>query len=275
VEYPLLGIESGKRPQLLVLSGGRGVANPAVNHFSLGVDNFDVDAIVKVLKEHNVPGRVRMREGKTQEILFNDPDGNLFQIQHVSYCGGSGPLGDNCDPKVRPFPKSAPGGNPPARPPLPARTLNSFAISAINMQRSLDFYQKLFAMPILTYQGNTALLTLGTGPRPQFVAISQGEYRDGKLVTAPSMTANSRLTHFCLGIENFDPDRVIKTLAAEGVKGEVKMREGKTPEVYFWDPDNIRVQIQDVSYCGGSGPLGNLCDEKTRPLADAKQGVQR
>ena len=70
-------------------------------------------------------------------------------------------------------------------------------------------------------------------------------------------------------------DRVIKTLAAEGVKGEVKMREGKTPEVYFWDPDNIRVQIQDVSYCGGSGSLGNLCDEKTRPIADAKRGVQR
>src|SRR4029453_19319253 len=75
VEYPLLGIVEGKRPQLLVLSGGRGGTNPSVNHFSLGVEKLDVDAVVKVLKAHNVPGRVRMREGKTQEILFNDPDG--------------------------------------------------------------------------------------------------------------------------------------------------------------------------------------------------------
>jgi catechol 2,3-dioxygenase-like lactoylglutathione lyase family enzyme len=193
----------------------------------------------------------------------------------VSYCGGSGPLGENCDPKVRPFPPSAPGGRPPSKPPLPARTLNHFAISAMNMQRSVDFYQKLFGMPIQTYQGDMALLPLASGSRRQFFGISQGEFRDGKVVAPPNMTANSRLSHFCIGIENFNPDRVIKALGEEGVKGEVRMREGKTPEVYFWDPDNIRVQIQDVSYCGGSGPLGNLCDDKARPLSDTKRGVQK
>jgi hypothetical protein len=35
-------------------------------------------------------------------------------------------------------------------------------------------------------------------------------------------------------------------------------KEG-TPELYFTDPDNIRIQIQDVSYCGGSGRLGQIC----------------
>lgn len=273
VEYPLLGIEEGRRPQLLVLSGGRGGRNSSVNHFSLGVENWDVPAIVKILEANGVKGRVRMREGKTPEILFNDPDGILFQLQHVSYCGGSGPLGDNCDPKVRPFPKGAPGGRPPARPPLRARTLNHFGISAVDMKRSFDFYQKLFAFPIQTYQGDTAVLTLGTGPRPQFIEMSQGNIRDGKLVAPPTMTAGSRLSHYCIGVDNFDPDRVVKTLVAEGVKADVTMREGRIPEVYFWDPDNIRVQVQDARYCGGSGPLGNLCDEKSRPLADAKRSV--
>jgi hypothetical protein len=42
------------------------------------------------------------------------------------------------------------------------------------------------------------------------------------------------------------------------------MRDGRTPEVFLWDPDHIRVQIQDVSYCGGSGPLGSLCSSKDR-----------
>jgi hypothetical protein len=32
-----------------------------------------------------------------------------------------------------------------------------------------------------------------------------------------------------------------------------------TPELYFTDPDNIRIQLQDVSYCGGSGRLGQIC----------------
>jgi MFS transporter, YNFM family, putative membrane transport protein len=32
-----------------------------------------------------------------------------------------------------------------------------------------------------------------------------------------------------------------------------------TPELYFNDPDNISIQIQDVSYCGGSGRLGEIC----------------
>jgi hypothetical protein len=32
-----------------------------------------------------------------------------------------------------------------------------------------------------------------------------------------------------------------------------------TPEITFDDPDGFTVQIQDVSYCGGVGPLGNIC----------------
>ena len=36
-------------------------------------------------------------------------------------------------------------------------------------------------------------------------------------------------------------------------------------ELMFNDPDGIPVQIQDVSYCGGSGVLGNLCDPDDRP----------
>jgi len=35
--------------------------------------------------------------------------------------------------------------------------------------------------------------------------------------------------------------------------------EGGTPEVYFTDPDGIRMQLQDSSYCGGGGYLGEIC----------------
>ena len=32
-----------------------------------------------------------------------------------------------------------------------------------------------------------------------------------------------------------------------------------TPEIYFTDPDAVVMQLQDVRYCGGAGPLGNRC----------------
>jgi catechol 2,3-dioxygenase-like lactoylglutathione lyase family enzyme len=46
-------------------------------------------------------------------------------------------------------------------------------------------------------------------------------------------------------------------------------RQG-TPELYFSDPDGIVIQLQDPRYCGGSGPLGNLC---SAPEPSAKKGV--
>ena len=35
--------------------------------------------------------------------------------------------------------------------------------------------------------------------------------------------------------------------------------EEGTPELYFSDPDGIAIQLQDKSYCGGSGYLGDEC----------------
>jgi catechol 2,3-dioxygenase-like lactoylglutathione lyase family enzyme len=259
-----------------VLGGGRGAGTtPSINHFCLGAEKFDPDRAAGVLNERNIRGRVRMREGKTPELLYYDPDGVMFQVQDVSYCGGSGRLGNVCDPKERPFPTSVSATAPPPNPPLPARTINYFGLSVSNFQRSLDFYQGLFGTPIQTYQGETALLSIGSGPRPQFFAISPGDYRTGKYVAPPFLTAQSPISHFCFGIEGFNAERVVKVLAENGVKADLRMREGTTPEVFLWDPDNIRVQIQDVGYCGGSGPVGSLCNPKDRPLEAARKGVQR
>jgi hypothetical protein len=31
------------------------------------------------------------------------------------------------------------------------------------------------------------------------------------------------------------------------------------PEILLDSPDCVEIQLQDVSYCGGRGPLGNMC----------------
>ncbi len=40
------------------------------------------------------------------------------------------------------------------------------------------------------------------------------------------------------------------------MKGNIRLR-GDTKELYFTDPDGIRVQLQDVKYIGGTGVLGD------------------
>ena len=34
---------------------------------------------------------------------------------------------------------------------------------------------------------------------------------------------------------------------------------GGTPEQYFTDPDGLLMQLQDTTYCGGGGFLGDAC----------------
>ena len=57
-------------------------------------------------------------------------------------------------------------------------------------------------------------------------------------------------------MQNFDPDAVLKQLTDRGVQANIRLR-GDTKELYFNDPDNIRVQLRDVKYKGGTGVLGD------------------
>ncbi len=121
-------------------------------------------------------------------------------------------------------------------PPLPVKTLNHVTMFASNVQRSMDFYQKWFGMPVLTRQDPG--FNLSTAPGSGFVGIypAQGN-------TPPA------INHLCLGIEQFDADRTLKQLNDAGVKARTRMR-GDVKELYLTDPDGISVQLQDVSYKG-------------------------
>jgi catechol 2,3-dioxygenase-like lactoylglutathione lyase family enzyme len=151
---------------------------------------------------------------------------------------------------------------------IPVRALNHMTLSVSDPKRSLDFYQGLFGMPIQARQGQTTLLRIGAGP--QFLAL-----------TGAGANGTPSINHFCLTTDNFDADRALAALAKVGVtraeatggglsggpmKARVRMRgpesggaPGGTPELYFGDPDGIVVQLQDTTYCGGSGVLGNTC----------------
>jgi len=64
--------------------------------------------------------------------------------------------------------------------------------------------------------------------------------------------------HFCLGVQNFNADQALKTLQDRGVTARMRTR-GESKEIFLTDPDNVQVQLTDVTYCGGSGPKGATC----------------
>ena len=272
-------LRGGGGPQFMALGGGAS-DNPRITHLCLAVDDFDDERIVRILGENGVAAsgesgpmqsRVRMRgeafggaPAGTPELYFGDPDGIVIQLQDSSYCGGAGLLGEGC----LATPELAPSAGL-----LAVGEFNHFTLFVTDQQRSIQFYQGLFGMPVDTYQGALPVLRVGSGN--QFLALAGA----GGGPTGPI------IHHASLTVDDFDPDRILAVLEGYGVtpRGDaqgpvgpltsyVTMRmedrggaPGGTPELYFTDPDGILIQLQDARYCGGNGYLGEECGTVENP----------
>jgi glyoxylase I family protein len=122
-----------------------------------------------------------------------------------------------------------------------AKQINHVTLYVRDVERSRAFYQRLFGMPVLTQPPPGVNLAVGTG----FLGLYPTE--SGQ---------QPRLDHVCFGLDGFDADGIQRKLAAERVEATIRAR-GDTKELYFADPDGIRVQLQHVRYRGGVGPLGD------------------
>ena len=266
------GLRIGPGLQYISLSQAQGGGKPKIAHFCMTVEQFNIDAVTKALAGHSVikgePGAmktwVRVRgldaggdKDGTPEYYLGDPDGLNIQLQDMTYCGGSGPMGNVCKP-AEPAPTKGL---------LAIRDWSHFTLGVSDRARSTAFYQNVFGMPIQAHQGAVPLLAVGT--KRQFLTMG-GVNGAG---------ATPSIAHGCFVMENFNPEKVMKTLAEYGIKPRgsasgppgplmsyISMRmeerggaKGGTPELYFTDPDGILMQIQDVTYCGGGGPLGEVC----------------
>ncbi len=265
-------LQLGSGPVHLELLTAAAGATPTINHFCLGVESFVADRIVKLLTDRGVtksetlgPLTVRMtaRPAGGSSIRLGDPDGIDVQLQDAGYCGGSGPLGAVCGAAETPAKKGA----------IALKGYSHMTVFSSDPAKSNAFYKDVFGLGIRSYQGPTAP-TLAAGPGMEFLMFTGG---GGGRAGAPARPAS--INHFCMTLENFKPDEILKTLETFGIKPResqtgavgpmrhyISMRmenrggakEG-TPELYFTDPDGLLVQLQDVKYCGGSGFLGDAC----------------
>ena len=159
-------------------------------------------------------------------------------------------------------------------PPIPVRSWNHMTLTVTDIERSRDFYQGLFGMTIAARQARTLILRVGEGP--QFIALGGGR---------PDVTPH--INHFCLTVDAFDDERIVGVLGEHGVaptdepgqnaarRVRVRMRGAEfggapegTPELYLGDPDGVVVQLQDTTYCGGEGLLGELCPSPEPPSGE-------
>jgi catechol 2,3-dioxygenase-like lactoylglutathione lyase family enzyme len=122
-----------------------------------------------------------------------------------------------------------------------AKAINHVTLYVRDVKRSAGFYQKLFGMPVLTYQPPGLNLKVGSS----FLGIYPVEDKP------------AAIDHVCFGLEHFNADAIKEKLKREGVDATIELVRGETKQLYFNDPDNILIQLQDVSYTGGVGPLGN------------------
>jgi catechol 2,3-dioxygenase-like lactoylglutathione lyase family enzyme len=241
---------------------GRG-EKPDFLSYGMTVTDFDAQRVMQALADRGVSGAETTLRGDTPELFIRDPNGIKIQLVHTAYGRGSGPRGDILPPASTAV----------AEPLFKIKTINHVTLTIANGSRERDFYQNVFGLPVRAMQGDGVTLAIG-------------EETDGIVFNASANNPNavSGINHACFTIENFDPERVMATLVDNGLEPiengipalikpltcRVRWRQRAnngggptsplgTPELYFTDPDNLRIQLQDVSYCGGSGRLGQIC----------------
>jgi catechol 2,3-dioxygenase-like lactoylglutathione lyase family enzyme len=163
---------------------------------------------------------------------------------------------------------------------LRLQDLNHFTAFVGDGAGANRFYQDTFGLTVQAYQGPGSPVT-GIGDGRQFVMYAgggggrggggRGGGRGGAATPTPA-----NIHHGSFNMYDFDVDRVLATLTDYGLAAQERATgplvhyvsrrmperggaEGGTPELYFTDPDGILLQLQDVTYCGGGGYLGNEC----------------
>jgi catechol 2,3-dioxygenase-like lactoylglutathione lyase family enzyme len=253
----------GEGPHFFALTAVTRGEKPDFLSYGMTVTDFDPERAMRTLADLGVSGAEMTLRGDTPEVFVRDPNGIKIQLAHTSYGHGSGPRGDI----------SPPASTAVTAPVFKPKTINHVTLTIADGRREKEFYQTVFGLPVRALQGDGVTLAIGEGT-------------DGVVFNAAANNPNaiSGINHACFTVENFDPERAMATLIESGLEPiengipslikpltcRVRWRQRAnngggptsplgTPELYFTDPDNLRIQIQDVSYCGGSGRLGEIC----------------
>jgi len=117
-------------------------------------------------------------------------------------------------------------------------TLNHVSLAVTDVERSAEFYGRLLGLKVVSRPGNGGI-NLGLG---------------GSFLGVYKLANPGTVNHFCIGVDNLDPDAMAAKLNAMGVRATVDRnpanRTSGCDQLYFNDPDNTRVQLGANGYQG-------------------------
>ena len=100
-------------------------------------------------------------------------------------------------------------------PPIRATGINHVTLLVSDVKRSLEFYQGLFGMPVISRQGADGAVNLRIGNGPQFLGLG-------------SAGANApHINHVCFAVDDFNVDRLKTILGRRGIT-DVRVRDRKS-----------------------------------------------
>jgi catechol 2,3-dioxygenase-like lactoylglutathione lyase family enzyme len=118
------------------------------------------------------------------------------------------------------------------------RTINHVSMAVTDVERSAAFYKALLGLKEVSRPGNGGI-NLG---------LSDGFLGLYKLPNPGTVN------HFCIGVDDFDPDKMADKLKAQGIQATVDRnpanRTSGGDQLYFTDPDKTRVQLGPNGYQG-------------------------
>lgn len=119
------------------------------------------------------------------------------------------------------------------------RSMNHVSLSVVDVERSAAFYQRVLGMKIISRPANGGL-NLGLG--------------DESFLGLYNLPNPGGMHHMCIGVENYDADDLAEKLVDHGVEASVNRdpanRTSGGDQLYFNDPDGIRVQLAQHGYLG-------------------------
>jgi catechol 2,3-dioxygenase-like lactoylglutathione lyase family enzyme len=118
------------------------------------------------------------------------------------------------------------------------RTINHVSMAVTDVEKSAAFYKALLGLKEVSRPGNGGI-NLG---------LSDGFLGLYKLPNPGTVN------HFCIGVDDFDPDGMAERLKQQGIQATVDRnpanRTSGGDQLYFADPDKTRVQLGPNGYQG-------------------------
>ena len=104
--------------------------------------------------------------------------------------------------------------------------INHVNLQNADLDRAVDFYRKLFSLPPKREVPG----------RPYALDLADGL----SFLSVPQREPSGDIDHFCVGVEDFEPERVAGAIREAGLDNDLRVG---SDNVSVRDPDGIRVQI--------------------------------